>query len=160
MWPLVDALTQEAATKESAVLVVPVNSAAVVVRDGGKCENARRLTDRERFRLRRDVVYAGRALKRYGIRWKHAVNPLSGIHNWRLIYGSIVADVRDAGIMSYCTVTIDGIADSRRHPEEEFAGFGGVSICVLRGTQHVLALIDERARAAEHALANTLETEL
>lgn len=127
----------------------------VVVRNasgGTKCENKRTPTDRERFRLRRDIVYARRGIKRYKIGWVQSTNPLTGIRRFQLDAGVIVADVRDAGIMSFCHVTADGVAVHPRHGEESLAGFGGVQHCMLRATQHVLALIEERAAAAERVL--------
>jgi hypothetical protein len=129
----------------------------VVVRDGGKCENLRPLSVRERCRLRRDVVYARRGLERYGLVWRAWANPLTGLWCWRLDAGHVVAEVHVAGIMSFCNVTVDGRGVRVRYKEEEFAGFGGVSICKLRGTQHVLSLIEERVATAQRALEESRE---
>lgn len=140
MWALVDAVTQGASAEESAVLGMSMT-----------------LSIRERFRIRRATVYARRGLKRYKIGWTSFVNPLSSIRCWRLDAGTIVAEVRDAGVMSYCNVYVDDYSVSPLYAEERFAGFGGVLICMLRGTQHVLALIEARAASAQRALEESRE---
>jgi len=137
-----------------------MNRTVVVVRngpDGTKAENYRPLTPRQRFRLRRATVYARRGLKRYKIGWREQPS-LVGIRSWRLDAGSVYAEARDAGIMSYCHVMVDDHCVPARYAEEGFAGFGGFSICVLRATQHVLMLIEERAAAAERALEDVEQT--
>ena len=75
----------------------------------------------------------------------------------RLEFGDISVDAVDHGIMSYCHIFVDGRGVHHRHTEEEMAGFGGFSRVLLRGTQLVIALIEERARAAETALAESEE---
>jgi hypothetical protein len=129
----------------------------VVVRDGGKCENAPAATARIRFRRLREIVHARRGLKRYGLRWEGQRNPITGIVRWRLSADPFVAEVRDAGLMSFCHVTLDDRSMPAMFKEEAFAGHGGVHICMLRGTQHVLALLDGRAALSERALEESCE---
>lgn len=129
----------------------------VVVRDGGVCENEPVATARTKFRRIRDVVYARRGLKRYGLQWKGRRNPITGIVGWRLVAGPIVAEARDAGLMSFCRVTVDDRPMGAMFKEEEFAGHGGIDICVLRGTQHVLQLIEMHVHAAVYALGASTE---
>lgn len=119
-----------------------------VVREGGKVDQP--LTDRARRRLRREYVYARRDLRRYELVWLPR-RTLVGTQ-WILAAGGVVATVQDHGIMSYCHVEVDGRGVRHRHSEEEMAGFGGLDRAILRGTQHVLALLEERAAFAAKAI--------
>lgn len=130
------------------------NWSVVVVRnDGPEGTKAKaRLTSRERFALKRDSIYVKRKMNAYGLVWTPERNPLTGIQRYRLVFGDIEAVAVDAGLMSCCHVTVGKVTQRRQYEEEEFSGFGGVQVAALRGTQHVLAIIEQQARFAEEAM--------
>ena len=118
--------------------------------EGTKAKSS--ITARERFQLKRDATYARRKMKVYGLVWVSARNPITNIPRYRMVFDNIEAVVVDAGLMSYCTVTVGQQSVQRKYSEEEFAGFGGVHVAALRGTQHVIAIIEERAKLALEAM--------
>ena len=122
-----------------------------VVRDGGKIEPPH-LSARKRFQLKRDFVYARRKMRLYALAWRDDTSLLTGIRRWKLEAGGIVASACDGGLMSYCHVEVAGETVRSRYTEEEFAGWGGFPLAVLRGTQHVIQLLEEHARCAEETM--------
>lgn len=112
------------------------------------------ITPRAKFRFKRDVVYMKRKMRLYGLCWI-AVPSLVGLTKWKLVIDDIEAEATDAGLMSYSSVTVAGGSVHARHPEEEFAGHGGFPIAVVRSTQHVIAILEERARRAAEAMDET-----
>lgn len=112
------------------------------------------LTPRQAFRLKRDVVYTLRNMRLYGLRWV-VVPSLVGLRKWKLVVANLEAEATDAGLMSFCRVMVDGATRRPRRAEEEFAGYGGFNIAVLRGTQHVIELMEEQAKLAEETMDAT-----
>jgi len=108
------------------------------------------LTARQAFRLRRASVYTRRKMRLYGLAWQPL--PSLSFPRWRLVFDNIEAVAANAGLMSYCWIEVDGKAVRARWHEEDFAGWGGFQIALLRGTQHVILLIEERARFAEEVM--------
>ena len=113
-------------------------------------------TARVKFQLKRDLVYTRRKMKLYGLAWTDCTNVLTNMRRWKLEVAGIVAMAHDDGLMSFCWIEVDGSKRvQHRWMEEDFAGHGGFPIVVLRGTQHVIALLEERARKAEEAMNET-----
>lgn len=110
------------------------------------------MTPRERFRLRRDFVYARRWLRDMTLCWE-PIPSIVSIVKWRLEVGGVIAVAVDHGIMSFCHIDVDGVPVPNCYPAEEMAGWGGFNLTVIYATLHVKALVEKRAERSAEAMA-------